>query len=400
MLTSVMVFAAIILGLTRDENTPVLPRTPWLAMIFFGVFLGLAVLAKGPAAIILSGGAVFFWAIFTKRWRDAFRLLHPVAIASFCATALPWYILCAHRNPDFFRVFIIEHNFKRYLTPEFQHIQPFWYYLPVLLAGLFPWLGLAFAAVVTLSKSLRKRHLPGDCTTLVASWAFFCVLFFSTSQSKLPGYILPALPAIGALLSRSLTLHLDRDRSRYSWTCAVTGLLLVTFGVALRIYGARSTLGQGPFLQLERLSLVAIIATSAALIAAFSRLNKLAFVTSAITICLCVLLSSGALRAIDGSISGRQASKQVLGDDPSAYGSNLGRAVFRLRRDYVYQLSFYTHTELLEWTPRESGPIPLLFTSLVGEKDLRQMEIRCVPYDDKPAVVICPNYRKPRPLEW
>jgi 4-amino-4-deoxy-L-arabinose transferase-like glycosyltransferase len=87
-------------------------------LLAFGFFLGLAVLAKGPAAIILSGGAVFFWAYFTRRWRDAFRLLHPAAIASFCATALPWYILCARRNPDFLRVFIIEHNFKRYLTPN------------------------------------------------------------------------------------------------------------------------------------------------------------------------------------------------------------------------------------------------------------------------------------------
>jgi 4-amino-4-deoxy-L-arabinose transferase-like glycosyltransferase len=99
----------------------------------FGFFLGLAALAKGPAAIILSGGAVLLWAVFTKRWRDAFRCLHPVAIASFLLTALPWYILCARRNPDFFRAFIIEHNFNRFLTPQFQHIQPFWFYVPILL---------------------------------------------------------------------------------------------------------------------------------------------------------------------------------------------------------------------------------------------------------------------------
>ncbi|PYT43588.1 MAG: hypothetical protein DMG47_13030 [Acidobacteria bacterium] len=121
MLTIAMVCAAVVLGLTRNKNTPILPRTPWLALLLFGFFLGLAVLAKGPAAIILCGGVVFFWALFTKRWRDAFRLLHPAAMASFCLTALPWYILCARRNPDFFRIFIIEHNFKRYLTPEFQH---------------------------------------------------------------------------------------------------------------------------------------------------------------------------------------------------------------------------------------------------------------------------------------
>src|SRR5580765_5559786 len=77
MLTIAMVCAAVVLGLVHpqnDDDAPILPRTPWLALLLFGFFLGLAVLAKGPAAIILAGGAVFFWAIFTKRWRDAFGL--------------------------------------------------------------------------------------------------------------------------------------------------------------------------------------------------------------------------------------------------------------------------------------------------------------------------------------
>src|SRR5438552_157353 len=147
MLTIAMVSAAVVLGLTRNENTPILPRTPWLALILFGFFLGLAVLAKGPAAIILFGGTILFWALFTRRWPDAFRPFHPAAIASFCLTALPWYILCARRNPDFFRIFIIEHNFKRYLTPEFQHIQPFWYYVPILLIALFPCVVMSISSV-------------------------------------------------------------------------------------------------------------------------------------------------------------------------------------------------------------------------------------------------------------
>ena len=90
MLTIAMVCAAVVLGLVqKTENTPILPRTPWLALLLFGFFLGLAVLAKGPAAIILCGGAIFFWAIFTRRWRDALRLLHPAAIGPFRLTALP-----------------------------------------------------------------------------------------------------------------------------------------------------------------------------------------------------------------------------------------------------------------------------------------------------------------------
>src|SRR6266403_2305848 len=167
MLTIAMVCAAVVLGLTRNENSPVIPQTPWLALVLFGFFLGLAVLAKGPAAIILSGGAIFFWALFTKRWRDASRLLHPAAIASFCLTALPWYILCARRNPDFFRIFIIEHNFRRYLTPEFQHIQPFWYYLPILLIALFPWIPLLLWTVVAGTRHLLHTKTASPATTFL-----------------------------------------------------------------------------------------------------------------------------------------------------------------------------------------------------------------------------------------
>jgi len=203
MLTIAMVCAAVVLGLTRNENSPILPRTPWLALVLFGFFLGLAVLAKGPAAIILSGGAVFFWAIFTKRWRDAFRLFHPAAIAAFCLTALPWYILCARRNPDFFRIFIIEHNFKRFLTAEFQHIQPFWFYGAVLLIALLPWTALAVWSFVVGSVQLTRLKYLSPSSLFFLLWAVFCLIFFSISKSKLPGYILPAIPAIVVLMTRS-----------------------------------------------------------------------------------------------------------------------------------------------------------------------------------------------------
>jgi 4-amino-4-deoxy-L-arabinose transferase-like glycosyltransferase len=202
MLTVAMVCAAVVLGLARSaDDTPILPRTPWIALVLFGFFLGLAVLAKGPAGVILVGGAVFFWAVFTKRWHDALRLLHPAAIAAFCVTALPWYILCAHRNPDFFRVFIIEHNFKRFLTPEFQHIQPFWYYLPILLVAFLPWIALVAWAIYSESlERFRTKHIQ-PLSLLFASYSVFCLLFFSVSKSKLPGYILPSIPAAGLLLS-------------------------------------------------------------------------------------------------------------------------------------------------------------------------------------------------------
>jgi 4-amino-4-deoxy-L-arabinose transferase-like glycosyltransferase len=190
------------------SSTSFAPSTSF-ASLLFGFFLGLAVLAKGPAALILSGGAVFLWALFTKRWPDAFRLFHPVAIISFCLTALPWYILCARRNPDFFRVFIIEHNFKRYLTPEFQHIQPFWYYGPIVVIALIPWIAITITAMFFVLKKKFGAH-PYAASIYFLCWACFSVFFFSTSHSKLPGYILPSIPAFGILTAVAAAFFLPR----------------------------------------------------------------------------------------------------------------------------------------------------------------------------------------------
>jgi 4-amino-4-deoxy-L-arabinose transferase-like glycosyltransferase len=230
MLTIAMVCAAVVLGLTRDENSPVVPQTPWLTLFLFGFFLGLAVLAKGPAAIILCGGAVFFWALFTKRWRDAFSLLHPAAIAAFCVTAMPWYILCARRNPDFFRIFIFEHNFKRFLTPEFQHLQPFWFYIPVLLVAFLPWTGALLWTLIADGGQFSRSKRLSPHSFFLLSWSLFVISFFTVSQSKLPGYILPAVPAIALMLARGYGCAATARRKTFGMTLAV--FALICFGVS------------------------------------------------------------------------------------------------------------------------------------------------------------------------
>ena len=247
MLTIAMVFAARLLGMIPQMLRSAAPTQQRLFQSFtsftsstsftsllFGFFLGLAALAKGPAAIVLSGGAVLLWAVLTKRWRDAFRCLHPMAIGGFCVTALPWYIVCAQRNPDFFRVFIIEHNFKRFLTPEFQHIQPFWYYIPILLIALFPWLFFLVPVTSRLWDSWKQQEANWPSQLLLISWAGFTLLFFSISRSKLPGYILPGIPPLALLLANTISSSLRKNSRVISWPLFATALALVIFGVALQ----------------------------------------------------------------------------------------------------------------------------------------------------------------------
>ena len=377
MITIAMVCAALVLGLTRNENSPILPRTPWLALILFGFFLGLAVLAKGPAAIILSGGAVFFWALFTKRWRYAFRLFHPAAIAAFCLTALPWYILCARRNPDFFRIFIIEHNFKRFLTPEFQHIQPFWFYIPVILLALLPWTVSAAPLVVT------AKLLPGPDSWLNSSrlffacWAVFPIVFFTLSKSKLPGYILPSIPALGLLMAHSVSLCIRKILPGERWIRIATGSTFIAFGI----------LG---IVQIERIDLawpvLAFTIGGFAILVLRNLRFGLALGVSALIIAIVSSLTGNTRAVLDQLYSARSAPEaaRIVWTDYSPSRSS----TYKLTRSFQYALNFYFHRELPEWLPNQTAP-GWVFALGKDESELRNRGLSCPINALRHAVIVC-----------
>jgi 4-amino-4-deoxy-L-arabinose transferase-like glycosyltransferase len=385
MLTIAMICAAVVLGLTHNEHTPILPRTPWLALLLFGFFLGLAVLAKGPAAIILSGGAVFFWALFTKRWRDAFRLLHPVAIASFCATSLPWYILCAGRNPDFFRVFIIEHNFKRYLTPEFRHIQPFWFYLPVILVGCVPWLSLLVSASVAGLREVRAKKWNEPVALWFVCWIFFTLFFFTASESKLPGYALPAVPPIALMFSRDLVKRLRSERSTIRWIGVFTGatILLLT-GIGFRFAGTTSIADIVPAQWINAEIFLAVpIGILVVFLAALGKFRA-ALIISASFAVFAFYEATRNPWDFDAVVSTRWVAK-LLPKDHAGFKAEEA-AAYRIPRSFYYQLNFYLHRELPEWDGIENKTKWLL-VSPASVRDLQRRGFQCESNPKLPALV-------------
>ncbi len=377
MLAIAMVCAAIVLGLTRNANTPVIPQTPWLALIFFGFFLGLAVLAKGPAAIILSGGAVFFWAIFTKRWRDAFRLFHPAAITAFCVTALPWYILCARRNPDFFRIFIIEHNFKRYLTPEFQHVQPFWFYVPVLLVALLPWIVSFTGIIASARRALNSREWLNPPNLFLVCWAMFPIVFFSLSKSKLPGYILPAIPPLGILIAQSVSLSIRKILWGRGWIRITSGLTLIALG----IFGV---------FQVEGAALVwpalVVAAGGFAILVLENRRFGLALGVSALSVAIASALTGNTRELLDQRFSARNAPEaaRIVWNNYAPERSS----TYKLTRSFQYGLNFYFHRELPEWSP-EGTPPGWVFALAKERAELQHLGLSCPLNTLRRAVIVC-----------
>ena len=173
-----------------------------------GICLGLAALAKGFVPFALALPFFFFLRRYWRKWWVA-------AIWCF-AVAAPWYIAISLQNGTaFWNEFFIKHHLERLYSESLEHVQPWYYYFPVLLASMFPWTPL-----IGLIPHRRKDY---DARRLfLAIVVVFGVVFFSLSLNKLPGYLLPLLPALFALIGARFESMRVVELSRW-WlaSCAV-----------------------------------------------------------------------------------------------------------------------------------------------------------------------------------
>ena len=359
----------------RDPLSDPAPRDFW-PLLAFGAFLGAAVLAKGPAGILLAGGSVALWALATRKWRVAFRLVHPIAIVACCAVALPWYAICAYRNPDFLRVFILQHNFERYLTPLFRHQQPFWFFGPIVLLALLPWTILLWPAAQEGLRVWREKTWHSSPGFFFACWAVFPVLFFSLSQSKLPSYVLPAIPAIAVLCAVGTARAADRNTPALTFLAGGVGLTLLGLGIAAlaashRIPWEALNYQYTPALvaNVGRLGLV-FVATVALFILAASLHGKFdyAIALCALFVALAVETANLALLpTLDRLYSARPHAALMRNDlHPDRI------FIYHLNRSWVWGLAFYFHRELPEWSPEDPNAA-LVLTTPAGLAEIRKL---------------------------
>ncbi len=174
-------------------------RISWMGLA--GAALGLAVLAKGPVALILLGG---IFAVYSAIRQEFPWSLAQTAVGALTTllVALPWFWLVWLENGyDFLLTFWLNHHIARFISDIHHHSQPFWYYLPVLLSGFFPWvffIGSAWRRTWSRRDELDENPVvQGEVFLWV--WAAVPLIFFSASRSKLAGYILPILPALSVL---------------------------------------------------------------------------------------------------------------------------------------------------------------------------------------------------------
>jgi 4-amino-4-deoxy-L-arabinose transferase-like glycosyltransferase len=200
-------------------------------LLAFYLFLALGTLAKGPVAPALAAVVILIFLAERRDWRAIWGTLWIPGIVLFFVVALPWYVAVQIRNPEFFRFFILEHNLARFSTGVYHHPQPFWFYVPVFLLAMMPWAVVLVLAIVERVRVLwaRQKPIPGENGTsayasvisaenrtqnpirslaaepgwplFLSIWMMVPIVFFSASHSKLPGYILPAVPAAALLVA-------------------------------------------------------------------------------------------------------------------------------------------------------------------------------------------------------
>jgi 4-amino-4-deoxy-L-arabinose transferase-like glycosyltransferase len=159
----------------------------WLYLLY--LFSALAFLAKGLIGIAFPFGVVVIWLLISGRWREIFTLFSPVGILIFSAVSLPWLILIQRENPDFFRFFFIQEHLLRYATRMHDRYQPFYFYLPIIMAGTLPWCAFLPEAIRGFGK--RKKFFGSAGNRFLLTWFGLIFVFFSISSSKLIPYIAP-----------------------------------------------------------------------------------------------------------------------------------------------------------------------------------------------------------------
>ena len=176
----------------------------------FYIFMALATLTKGLIGFMLPGAVAFLWLLVMNRWRSLWPFYPIVGTVLFFGIAAPWHILAAKANQspiqahDFAWFYFVHEHYLRFTTKIHGRYEPWWFFIPIVIVGFFPWTVFAWQALrKALTGGWKARQQNPEAWFLVI-WIVFIVLFFSKSQSKLIPYILPVFPALAVLVGHYL----------------------------------------------------------------------------------------------------------------------------------------------------------------------------------------------------
>lgn len=288
-------------------------------MLWFWAACAAAVLSKGLIGIVLPGAALFFFMLVKRDWALIRRIRPFAGPALFLAITAPWFIAVSAANPEFLHFFFVQEHFQRFTTEMHQRAEPAWFFVPILAAGLGPWL-------LPYLRSLKPRD---DATLLLVTWTIVVFVFFSASGSKLPPYILPIFPAAALLVGRALAQ--DRPAKLLTLQSALLAVICAAAAVVLP-WVAKGYAEYARWLALA-LALMAGAAAGAAFFAWRGSIGAAA-----------VALAAGGLAATQIGLAGHLSIAERF----SVAGTVARLAELPPREAPVFALAAYDHT--IPWT--------------------------------------------------
>jgi 4-amino-4-deoxy-L-arabinose transferase-like glycosyltransferase len=216
------------------------PAGPRRRRLFLGLYAAaaLATLAKGLIGFLLPGAVMFLWLLLFNQWRRLRPLHLFTGLPVFAAIAVPWHLLVAQRNPPWAWFYFVHEHWLRFTTTTHGRHEPWWFFLPIVILGLFPWAGFLGAGLRRATAGGWARRESQAEAWFPVLWAGFILLFFSASQSKLVPYVLPVFPPLAWLIGRAIAARGENDSPDFwRWPLAVaagvTGLLGAAFAAVV-----------------------------------------------------------------------------------------------------------------------------------------------------------------------
>ncbi len=178
-------------------------------------FMGLATLSKGVIGLAIPGMVFVVYSITAWDWKIWKRLYIVSGTILFLAITAPWFVLVAQRNPEFLEFFFIHEHLQRFTQTAHSRTGPIYFFIPLLILGFLPWVAQIPGAIW---QAWQERNRQFSSGWLLTCWFAVILGFFSLSQSKLPGYIIPIFPALALIVGNRLDSNLGFSNSlRLSW---------------------------------------------------------------------------------------------------------------------------------------------------------------------------------------
>ena len=218
--------AALCSVLLAQTSHNTLHRRNWMWACW--IFMALATLSKGLIGAAIPAMVFIAYSVSAWDWKIWTRIRLFSGMVLFLAITVPWFFLVAQRNPEFLEFFFIHEHLQRFTQDAHSRTGPIYYFVPLLLVGILPWI-LQIPGAIAQAWTERKHELTRFSSgRLLSCWFVVIFAFFSVSQSKLPGYIIPIFPALALLIGNRLDRLLGFTNSMgLTWKLQTLGFALL-----------------------------------------------------------------------------------------------------------------------------------------------------------------------------